>query len=163
VKVSIGWSTPKKDNIMSWLIRKIQRSKDSHVWMLIEDSSFVLPLVLESHYEFRFVTYEKFKNENKIVTVMTPSPTIVSGIDAVLGDLGTGYDLKGTFGALFVVVGKWLKKKIHNPFSSPHRLFCSESVARVLVAAKYPGAELLVPEDTTPEDLMEFFFAPAKS
>ena len=67
--------------------------------------------------------------------------------------LGKRYDYVGLVSAFFVMVARWLRRKIRNPLQDPRGLFCSEAVAHVLQQSRYPGAENLDPSATTPEDL----------
>ena len=70
--------------------------------------------------------------------------------------LGEWYDFTCLFGTIFPILGRWLKAKWKNPFNNSRALFCSEAVTKVPQVSKYPRSEFLVPENTTPQDLLVF-------
>jgi hypothetical protein len=57
---------------------------------------------------------------------------------------------------LWMLLSRWLKKKLKNPWNNPHALFCSEFVAQVLRWSYYPGTEYWTPAEMTPRDLYIF-------
>lgn len=153
----IGWSTPIQSNPLSWLIKKVTKSKASHVWFLVWDKDWEIEMVMEAHeLGFRYVTLEQFKRMNNIVAVYMPTVDLDPGIKWAATWLGTGYDFAGLFGMAVVVLGRILKKKFSNPLQNSHAMFCSEMTVSVLRLVKQPGIEALEPSTTTPQDLMDF-------
>lgn len=156
--VLVGFSTPRRWNPLSWLIRLGTRSPASHAWLLVEDPLFQLRLVLEAHSSgFRLVTLARFARENRIVVLVQPAHPIDSGLPDAGTWLGEKFDAVGLLGMAWVV----FRRLFHlspgrNPFRSVRALFCSESVVRTLKAAGYPGAEDLGDEEETPADVLEF-------
>lgn len=71
--------------------------------------------------------------------------------------IGRDYNLEG-IAALAWVYGTWrlFKRRAAMPKYSTGEQFCSELVARMLVAAKLPGTESWNVEAVTPEDLLEY-------
>ena len=156
--VLVGFSTPRRWNPLSWLIRYGTRSPASHAWLLVEDPLFKLRLVLEAHSTgFRLVTLARFARENRIVALVVPAHRIDAGLPEAGAWLGWRFDAIGLLGMAWVVFRRFFHLSPgRNPFRSPRALFCSESVVRTLKAARYPGAEGLGDEDETPGDVLEF-------
>jgi len=156
--VLVGFSTPRRWNPLSWLIRLGTGSPASHAWLLVEDPLFQLRLVLEAHSTgFRLVTLARFARDNRIVALVQPAHPIDRGLPNAGAWLGEEFDAIGLLGMAWVV----FRRLIHlaprrNPFRSARALFCSESVVRTLRAAGYPGAESLGDEDETPADVFDF-------
>jgi hypothetical protein len=159
--VFVGFSTPRRWNPLSTLIRAMTRSRTSHAWLLVEDPVFELRLVLEAHSSgFRLVSFTRFVKDNVVVALVEPSHPVEPGLPAAGTWLGESFDVLGLFGIFLTLVARWFKQRPwRNPFPSAGSLFCSESVVRTLRAAGYPGAERLAPEETTPGELLEFFEA----
>ncbi len=159
--VFVGFSTPRRWNPLSALIRAMMKSPVSHAWLLVEDPLFGLRLVLEAHSTgFRLIALPQFVRDNKIVYLVQVAHPIEPGLPEAGGWLGDEFDVKGLFGIFLTLVGRWLDRKAwKNPFTSSRALFCSEAVVRVLKAARFPKAEKLGDETTTPADLLAFLQA----
>jgi hypothetical protein len=155
----IGFSTPKKFNPISWLVRKISGSTASHAFFIYSDKDWQADMVMEAHeLGFRLIPLAHFEKKNEIVASFVPKQTIDDGVRFVaLEYLGTVYDFGGLFGGALLMLGRWLKRKWHNPWDSSHAVFCSEAVVIAMQKTNYPGAGLLVARDTTPQDLLQFF------
>jgi hypothetical protein len=156
--IRVGFSTQLK-NPLSRLIRWLTKSKASHAWLLFDDTFFGLRMVMEAtEVGFRILPFSNFQAEgNDIVAIVQPAAPLEDGVMAAGQWLGESYDFAGLLGTSFVLLGRWLRRKWKNPLASPHAMFCSEAVVRVIQAAKYPGSEALVPASTTPQDLLNFF------
>ena len=159
--VFVGFSTPRRWNPLSALIRAMTHSRTSHAWLLVEDPAFRLRLVLEAHSSgFRLVSFTRFVKDNVVVALVEPSHDVSPGLPAAGEWLGESFDVLGLFGIFLVLVARWFRQRPwRNPFPTPSALFCSESVIRTLRAAGYPGSERLPPEATTPAELLAFFEA----
>jgi hypothetical protein len=155
--VYVGFSTPRRWNPLSALIRAMMRSRVSHAWLLVEDPIFQERLVLEAHASgFRLVSLATFVRDNRVVAIVAPAHDLSPGLPEAGGWLGDQFDVLGLVGIFLVLVGRWFRRtRWRNPFTSAHALFCSEAVVRVLKAARYPGAERLGDETTTPQDLLD--------
>lgn len=157
--IKIGFSTH-KNSFVSWLIRKITKSKASHSWILLDEEYFGTPIVMEAVgvEGFRMISLEVFKKQgNIIIDIVEPKISLEPGVTRAIHWLGEPYDREAFFGAFFVMVGRWLRVNWKNPFRSSRTQFCSEAVVRILQASNYPGTEWMDPESTTPQDLIEFF------
>ncbi len=156
--VWVGFSTPRRFNPFSWLIRTGTHSRASHAWLLVEDPTFQVRLVLEAHTTgFRLVTLARFARTNRIVALVRPAHPIDAGLPEAGTWLGGDYDTRGVLGMAWVVFRRFFHLSPgKNPFRSAQALFCSEAVVRALKAARYPGSEELGDEDETPEDVLQF-------
>jgi hypothetical protein len=156
--VHVGFSTPRLWNPLSALIRWMTRSETSHAWLLVEDPMFQLRLVLEAHSTgFRLVSFTRFVKSNKVVALVVPDQAhpLAPALPAAGEWLGTKYDMLGLAGIFLTLVSRWLvQRPWKNPFPTAGALFCSEAVIRTLKEAKYPGAEKLADEATTPAELL---------
>jgi hypothetical protein len=155
-KVKIGFSKSKK--LMSKVIRWFTKSQASHTFLIIEGGFFGTDVVLQStaFKGFQLVSYRDFQSSHNIVKVMSVSAPLDIGIRKCSPLLGQDYDYLGVVGTLVVLAGRWVKKKWRNPLNDSNAMFCSELVVKILQASGYPGSEALVPEATTPQDLMDF-------
>jgi hypothetical protein len=153
----IGFSTPNWFNPVSWVIRKITKSKCSHAWFLYHDQDWDADMVMEAHeLGFRLIPYEHFKMNNIVVGVFTPQHSIDEGMKRVaLEYLGTHYNYLGLFGMTVVKLGQWLKRKWNNPYRTSGSVFCSEAVCLAMQWSK--GYEYFAEdsESMDPETLME--------
>jgi len=151
----IGFSTTKK--WLSRIIRWFTKAPVSHAWILYYDLDFAQEMVLEATLEgVRIVPYEVFKQHNSVVRVFIPSHSLKQGFAKVGETLGSTYDFGGLFGMLWVLLGRWCRQKLKNPWNKAQAMFCSEFVAQVLRWSYYPGTEYWVPENMTPADLYTF-------
>jgi hypothetical protein len=154
--IKVGFSTHRR-NPLSALVRFLTGSKASHCWLLIQDEPFFgIPMVMEAtEVGFRYIPLSVFKARNDIVAVVSSPYPLEKGVHAANAWLGKNYDFLGFFSTFFVLVGRWLKRKIKNPVRSSRAMFCSEAVARVLQASGYPGISGLDPSSVTPQDLLD--------
>lgn len=157
--IRIGFSRRDR-NHLSRLIRHMTGSPVSHCWFLIDEPFFGVEMVIEaSEFGYRIIPYAGYEKANTIVTLVEPRWPIEDAVRASAAWLGSRYDFAGLFGMGAVLVGRWLRRKLKNPFTSAHALFCSEAVVRTLQLAQYPGAGALDPENTSPADLLAFLKA----
>jgi hypothetical protein len=159
--VFVGFSTPRRWNPLSALIRWMTRSRTSHAWLLVEDPVFRLRLVLEAHSTgFRLVSFTRFVKENKVIALVAPAHAVDGGLPDAGEWLGERFDPLGLFGIFLTLVARWFRQRPwRNPFPTASAMFCSEAVVRTLKAAEYPGSEALEDETTSPADLLAFFEA----
>lgn len=141
--IRVGFSTPRRFNPISWIVRKFTGSRCSHAWFLFWNSRLKMEVVMEAHeLGFRLIPYDRFKKENIVVAVLKTKHPIDEGLIRVAQRyLGTGYDFGGLIGMAIVKIGQWLKVKWGNPFRSPKHVFCSEAVYRAMQWS--PGYENL--------------------
>lgn len=158
-RVFVGFSTPRLWNPLSALIRVMSGSPFSHAWLLVEDPTFELRLVMEAHTTgFRLISLARFVKANKVLELVVPAQSLSPGLPQTGEWLGDDYDVRGLF-SIFMATLKQLitHKKIGRRRHASRGLFCSEAVVRSMKAANYPGARKLGNETTSPSALFEFF------
>lgn len=165
-EVLIGFSTGRRWNPLSALIRVVTSSVCSHTWLLYHDERLGMPMVMEAHYEFRLIPYERFVLDNKIVDLVHPSWDLSKGLRDTAYWLGAYYDVGGLLGMFPVMIGRWvkhhwrhLKLRWHNALESKRGLFCAEAVVRALHASGCPGSWQLAATESSPQDILDFFLA----
>jgi len=104
---------------------------------------------------FRYIPFSVFSGKNDVLEVITPPHPLDKGVHMANAWLGESYDFVGLFSTFFVIVGRWLKRKVKNPGQSSRAMFCSEAVTRVIQASEYPGTVDLDPASVTPQDLLD--------
>ena len=152
----IGFSTPKKFNPVSWLVRKISKSAVSHCFFIYHDKDWDINMVMEAHeLGFRLIPFAHFEKKNKIIAIIKPKVSLEEGLQHVaLEYLGTSYDFIGGF---MLLMWRWFGRKWRNPLVNVHSIVCSEAAVIAMRKGKYPNSESLVPQDIMPQDLLEFF------
>jgi hypothetical protein len=153
----IGFSTPKKFNPVSWLVRKLTKSRASHAFFIYRDEDWDADMVMEAHeVGFRLVPLDKFEKKNNIIKVVTPKyPIEVGTKEVALRYVGSRYDFEGLIGMFVVVVGGWFKRRWQNPFRSATNVFCSEAVVRAMMGS--PGYATELDPEISPEALLVYF------
>jgi hypothetical protein len=131
----------------------------SHAFFIYHDVDWSADMVMEAHeVGFRLIPLAHFEKKNEIVASFVPKASLESGLrEVALTYLGTHYDFGGLIGSAFLLLGRWLKRKWHNPLQDARSVFCSEAVVIAMQKSKYPGADGLEARDTTPQDLLNFF------
>jgi len=151
----VGFST--SNELVSRLIRFFTKAKVSHTFLVIRAPFLEEDLVIEAAWAgFRATTLRRFKKKNTVVALMKPAVPLDKGLRDALTWLGESYDFGGLFGMAFVLLGRWLRRKVRNPLHDSRAIFCSEANTLVLQASGYPGADVLDPTETSPADLLEF-------
>jgi hypothetical protein len=146
--------------LLSRIIRWFTQAPVSHCSFLYFDVDFGREMVLEATLEgVRIIPLEVFQKHNIVVKTFIPRHDLKPGLAKAGSILGAAYDFTGLLGMLWVLLGRWFKKKWQNPLDNVHSLFCSEFVARVLWWSSYPGTEYWEPRNMTPADLYGFFQA----
>jgi len=156
--IRVGFSTSR--SLVSRIIRAFTRSPVSHAFLVVDDSFFGLPLVMEADRNgFVLVPFKGYADAHQVVALFEPLYPLETGVKLAAEWLGTRYDYVGVLGMFFVVVGRWFGRKVRNPLVSSRAVFCSEVLARVLMASGYPGSDALDPDNTSPAELLAFLRA----
>jgi hypothetical protein len=157
--VLIGFSTSRRWNAISALIRAMTNSRMSHSWLMVEDPLFKTRLVLEAHsVGFRLVSFTRFVEENEVIALVKPAHSLEPGLPSTALWLGEKFDLLGLFGIFLTLVGRLFRQRPWlNPFPTARPLYCTKAVVRSMKAARYPGSEELGDHTTSPADLFAFF------
>lgn len=162
-EVMVGFSTSRRWNPLSALIKWFTKAECSHAWLLYEDSDLRMLMVMEAHLTFQLVPYETWQKDNRVIALFHPEHDLDPGLRELALCLGTYYDVGGLLGVLPVTLGRWLKKvfkgwrlRFRNPWNNTRSLFCSEAVAKALQASNFPGAQSIESASVSPQELLEF-------
>lgn len=151
----VGFSTS-KTNLISRIIRWFTKGRTSHTFVVYWDTDFERDMIMEAtEGGFKITPFSRY--EKSLVAIFVPKYPIDVGLKKAVDWLGEGYDYEGLFGMAWVELGRWLKRKWHNPLHNSKTMFCSEAVVRILQDSSYPGADKFDPASTDPEMLLEFF------
>ena len=131
----------------------------SHVWFVIDGEDCVrgVPMVLEAteHGGLHLVPWVGYDVGKTIVKIVTPPFPLNKGVDFLMNQLGTSYDILGLVGQGWVVMMKrWFKVKAKNPLRSARAAWCSEVVIQAIQHSEgYDNARNLDAERSTPGDV----------
>jgi hypothetical protein len=161
-KITVGFSTD-PNSWTSRLIRWFTKSKASHCFLMVDDpflgysmlivESDAHGVAINTPSRFNFAVNPLLKEFNLQATHgIDLAPALKEAVNEYLG---ARYDYLGVVGMAWVLFWRRLKKKVMNPLHQPKELFCSTFVTRVLQLAKYPGAELLTPQNTNAQDVWD--------
>lgn len=157
--VRIGFST-NPTNLLSRAIRWFTESRVSHTFFIVDWGGS--EVMVEAHWNgFRVLDFKQWRREKpgQLVAIVEPHEDLTPSFEALIPYLGQPYDVGGLFGMAWVLAcGRFLQRKVNNPWDSHKALFCSEAVAQVLTWSRYPGWHTLA-ENVSPDDLLEFFLA----
>ena len=144
--------------IIQWFTRsKKDRLTPSQCAWVYYDVDFKTDCVLEANEKgFALSTAANAINEKHIVAVATSEHDLSVGFREAAKWLGSKYDFGGLFGFVWVLLGRWLRRKWHNPWSRSKALFCSEAMVRILQWSGFPGSAQLDAPTVSPEDLLLF-------
>ncbi len=151
--ILIGFST--SNAWYSRVIRFFTKSKVSHTFLLTKMLGEML-VFQEGPLGWGAKSFDQFKQENTVVTLIPPEKDITAGFAKSLNQLGTPYGFIPLLGMAFVMLGRGLGWHLKNPFRFVRTPFCSARNVLVLQDSQYPGAEKLDAYSTSPEDLLEF-------
>lgn len=142
-------------SIGSWLIRRATKSKVSHV--SIGSDIHGVDVALEAGVSgVTPMIRSKFEATNIIVEQYWIKDGIVSeeALKHAVEEIGEGFDYAGLLGfGLVILVARWFRKKIKNPWASPKTVWCSEFVLHLNRDKTIPEWNDFEPESVTPEDL----------
>jgi hypothetical protein len=159
----VGFSTPKRFNPISWLVRKITKSEVSHAWVQFFDPLFNRDMVFEAmELEFRCIPLEHFEMSNKIVQRIPVDVDFTTGARYLANKLGNTYDYGGLLGMGWVELCRWLKHrlrwwhfKITNPLHWANDDFCSAAVINSLLVCNSRMVEGMIPDTVSPQELRD--------
>lgn len=151
--VYIGFS--KNKSLLSRLLCFFTKAECSHCFFVFD--LYGQGWVLQADWDGIVIdSLAKFQKRDDVVALAAVPELDDQDLAAAMQYLGDGYDYMGLLGGIFPLIGRWFKKKWNNPWSNSKALFCSEFVVAVLQNARFPGAEDLVPDQTTPQMLKDF-------
>ena len=143
--VTFGFSTTRKHHLLSSLIRKVEKTPFSHVYLKFHSDSLDRDLIYQaSHFDINFMNTKLFDEKNVVIeefdipcTADERRAMVQYAVDKV-GDPYAAMQLVGI--GLVRLVRAWFGLKIHNPFSDGEkRQICMELGGRCL---RFLGVEV---------------------
>ena len=156
----VGFSCPKKWNVFSWLIEKVDHRNFSHTYVMWHSDSLNRDLLYEATTRcVRFQNGPGFTEKNETVARFA-----IPATDAQMADVmrlcidfaGYEYGFKQCLGIAWVHFRQLFGGRVTNPFSDDTgTMVCSEVVYRVLTIVAPDIVEHLDPDTVTPGDLYQ--------
>lgn len=155
--VIVGFSTPRKFHIFPWVIRKMEKTPFSHVYIKIFSKSTDRYLVYQSSgMQVNFVGQDIFYSINKdLVEFAFPvsADQKVKLLQTAIDLAGKPYGMKQVLGMGLVRLAKMVGIKINNPWADGSKTYiCSELIATLLLDLGYKFEDL---DNVTPGDIFE--------
>lgn len=134
-KLIIGFST--KDAFLSGLIRKIENSEFSHVFIKWHSDSYERDIIYQaSGFEVNFIGTDLFLKHSKIIKEIQleiSDEEFKSCMQFCIDNSGIPYGIKQLFGMGYVKLMKLFGKNIKNPFRDGKKSYvCSELIGVLL-------------------------------
>lgn len=150
--VKVLFST--SNDLISKLIRWFTKGKVSH--SAIETKLAGVPIVMHAVAGgVKIVPKTKWLKDNTLVASFSTKANLDSGIIHSVHHLGDKYDYVGLFGMIWVIVARWLGKKIKNPWASANAVICTEFVLHLDHNKLIKEWKKLDIEATTPQQLLD--------
>ena len=152
--ISLVFTRSRRFSIFSWMVRYLTDSDISHVGI----STQVLGIDIIVHSTIGGVQVETRRNfEQNNIVVFEKELRIPDGEDALKftlnKHLGNPYDYLALPGLAFLLLlKKWFKILVKNPYMAPNALICSEFVLSLRGESRIPEWKILAEENTTPQD-----------
>lgn len=113
-----------------------------------------IPVVIEDTAGgVRIYPRARWENGKHLIREYGFIPDMDTGLHYSIQRVGDAYDYVGIVGMIWVMFGRWLRKKWSNPFAKPRAAWCSEFIVRMDIDHVIPEWMGLDPETTTPQDL----------
>lgn len=165
--IFIGFSRPKAKFVpYSWIIRLLQGTKYSHVYIRIPSISLQRDLIYQaSGSKVNFIGLKKFDEEEVIVkeySLQIYSDTKIKILQYAIDNSGAPYGMKSAAGVAWIIINSWFGRKITNPFKDgQNTFFCDELAGYIIEEA---GINMpFNPENVGPKQIDEFLSNLTKS
>ena len=153
--VQVGFSTGKASPV-SWLIRKLTGAKVSHAFVIYTSADYACEMILEEDRGgVQIRPLALFEKTNTVIYRVQPKLPLAAALPAAVHFYNYGYAYGALLGGMWMMLGRRLKKKWHNPVHATKTMFCSALVCRLYETIAYPGFPKDRPEDVTPDDLYQ--------
>lgn len=159
-KVYIGFSTPKKWNIFSWLIRKIEGTEFSHIYLRLPTGRRLKQDLIyqASNTMVHFVGSKRFEEKNTILKEIEfdiETETYYQLLRFCVEEVGKPYAFLQILGIAWVLLFRCFGIKKRNPFAKGKGSYvCSELVAAILI--EFFGYRIMQDLDLiTPKEVYE--------
>lgn len=156
----IGFSRPKAKFVpYSWIIRLLQWTKYSHVYIRIPSLSLERDLIYQaSGSKVNFIGVKKFKDEEVVVkeyALQVSADTKKKILQYAIDNAGASYGMKSAVGVSWVIVNSYFGRKIPNPFKDGQKTFFCDELAGYII--QETGIEVpFNPENVGPKQIDEF-------
>lgn len=136
--LTVGFSRPKKwFSPFSWIIRLVQQTSYSHVYIKFYSAKYRRFLVYQaSGLKVNFIGWDKFQQEEIIIKEFNLDTTENAKYNMIcyaIDKVGSSYSMKEVLGAGLVLLFRTFNKKIDNPFNDGEQsFFCSQLVDYIL-------------------------------
>lgn len=142
-------------SIGSRLIRWLTKSPASHT--LIGGLEVCgVPVVVQANVGgIQITPRDRFLAKHPLVVEYEVLPDVSQELNFAIRKLGDGYNYLGLFGYIPVLIGKWWKLKVSNPFRSSTAQVCSEFVCDIFNDGPVPEFLGMEPSSATPRDLID--------
>lgn len=156
--IILGFSTPKQFHILSWIIKKVEKTEFSHVYVKVYSEEISKWLIYQaSGMKVNFIGIDRFELDHKVIAEVEfdVSKAIKKQIlQEAVDSLGISYGMKQLIGMGIVRLCAAINIKIRNPFADGSATYiCSEAGETILV--KYLGFKEEDLDDVTPKDVYE--------
>lgn len=133
----IGFSTHKRFSLFSYLIRKVEKTEFSHVYVRFDSEFLERTFIYQaSGLLVNFQNINSFNNESKIIKefkLNVPDNVYKNVLCFCIDQVGKPYSLKQIIGVGLDLFNKLFKLNIHNPFVNKTDAFiCSEIGAYIV-------------------------------
>lgn len=159
MKIIVGFSTPKKFNLFSWLIKKVGKSDFSHAYISYWDKEAERWVVYQaSGLKVNFESLINFrKREIRVAEFEVPvsEKTFKKIRGFAIDNVGAGYAVLKILGFPWVLLCRSLGKKVKNPFTEKGTFFCSD-LDTVILEEIVKDGDTLDPDTEMPVDLYNF-------
>lgn len=159
-KVYIGFSTPKNKNPFPWLVRKIQGTEFSHVYLRLPTGRRLKQDLIyqASNTMVNFVGSKRFEDQNHIIKEIEldiESDTYYKLLQFCVNEAGKSYAFLQILGIGWVLFAGLFGAKVKNPFPQGGSSYvCSELVAAILI--EFFGFRIMQDLDLiTPKEVYE--------
>lgn len=135
--IFIGFSTARDPNPIAWVIRKVEGTPYSHVYLEIKSESLARSLIYHaSHTTLHFTGLQRFAQTNKIIEefeLLVTDEQQQQILQYCIDHADTPYGAMELLGIGWVRLCRKFGKKVRNPFRDGQRTqVCSELIGNVL-------------------------------
>jgi hypothetical protein len=155
--IIVGFSTPRKNKLLPWLIRKAEKTPFSHVYVKIYDERINRYMVYEAAgLIVHCSTQDTFYRKNIPIaehTITCSMDDRMAVLTAASDALALPYGMNQLIGLALVRLCRMLGKRIKNPFRDGRLTYvCSEFGGLILHILGYKVRDL---DELTPRDIYE--------
>jgi len=158
--VVFGFSTPKKFNLLSWVIRKCEKVEFSHVYLKVYNTYFERWMIYQaSGSKVNFIGFDRFLEHHNVVKEIEleiSEENYKLMYQEAIDTLGVSYGVKQLIGMGLVRLFNLFNIRISNPFADGKATYvCSEAIATIL--SEYFGFKVEDLDNISPKDIYERF------